>query len=111
MEKYMQNGGGGGYSYPIRNLLKTNNTDPKLMTGGGGERNYASYENLAIPMGLINEAFNRDLKSWKRCGVAGIIDDATFDNMFSMISEKARVNGNISKKNRHSKKRTSLKIH
>jgi len=108
MEKYVQNGGGGGYSYPVRNLLK-NNADPALMTGGGSERNYASYENLAIPIGLINETFSRDLKSWKRCDLPGIIDDAIFDSMFSMVSEKGSTAKNISKKNRTLKTRTTRK--
>ena len=108
MENYIQTGGGASYSYPIRNLLQTS-ADPAIITGGGGERNYAAYENFAIPMGLITEAVPRDLKSWKRCESAGTINDELFDNLLSAISERGSAPRNISKKARSSNQCKSKK--
>jgi len=108
MENYIQTGGGASYSYPIQNLLQTN-TDTAIMTGGGGERNYAAYDNFAIPMGLINEAFGHNLQSWKRCESAGAINDELFDNLFSAISERGSVPRNVSKKEKPLNQRKTKK--
>ena len=95
MENYMQNGGGVGYSYPVRNLLKSSND---TMTGGGTNE-YKSYENLAIPIGLIHVS-KHDLKSWKRGDATDLIDSEKFDAMFSAISGGFQTKRNVSKNNR-----------
>lgn len=110
MEQYLQNGGG-GFSYPVQLLLQsTDIQNSGIMKGGGSEkREYKSYENLAIPIGLIHESkFN--LKSWKRSTESiGCLDDTTFDSLFSLISENKSRTNNKSKKNRDSKPRTTKK--
>jgi hypothetical protein len=55
MEHYVQNGGG-GFAYPVQLLLQsTDIQNSGIMTGGGSEkREYKSYENLGIPIGLVH---------------------------------------------------------
>jgi hypothetical protein len=108
MEKYIQNGGGVGYSYPIQNLLKSSNNDPNVITGGG-TKEYKSYENLAIPMGLIHVS-KYDLKSWKKGGDVDFIDSEKFDAMFSMISGGSQTKRNVSKRNRVPRNNTKKKV-
>jgi hypothetical protein len=98
MENYIQSGGGGSYGFPLQNLLKrSSNSTDGVIRGGGETREYKSYENLAIPIGLVFSA-EPGLKSWKRGGGEGWIDDVRFDAMFSMISGERMSRHNKSKK-------------
>jgi len=111
MEHYVQNGGG-GFAYPVQLLLQsTDIQNSGIMMGGGGaeKREYKSYENLGIPIGLIHES-KCDLKSWKRATESiGWLDDITFDSLFSLISESKVRSNNKSKKNHDSKSRITKK--
>ena len=108
----MQNGGG-GFAYPVQLLLQsTDIQNSGIMTGGGGggeKQEYKSYENFAIPIGLIHES-KCNLKSWKRAtGSIGWLDDTTFDSLFSLISESKVRSNNKSKKNHGFKSRVTKK--
>ena len=108
MEHYTQNSGG-GFAYPVQLLLQsTDLQNSGIMKGGGSEkREYKSYENLAIPIGLIHES-KCNLKSWKRATESiGWLDDTTFESLFSLISESKVGYNNKSKKNHGSKFRTT----
>ena len=110
MEHYTQNGGG-GFAYPVQLLLQsTDIQNSGIMTGGGSEkREYKSYENLGIPIGLVHE-YNSNLKSWKRATESiGWLDDTTFDSLFSLISESKIKSNNKSKKKHDSKSRVTKK--
>jgi hypothetical protein len=94
MENYTQNGGG-GYAYPVQMLLRSTN-DGKI-TGGGSQSEYRSYENLAVPIGLVLQG-SPGMKSWKSNEAQEWIDDERFNNLFSAIIDKGSRSHNRSKK-------------